>query len=187
MKYLKMVLPVVVLASLTFACAPQLPQTDVDTATAAFNDAKTSKADLYAADSWKAASDANDSLQANLTAKDYGKTKDLAKALLDTANKAKADAATGLDAAKSSVTSLGADVTALIPVVQQELALAQKAGKKAQIDLKPIKDGLADASNALTAAQAEAEPATAAAALTTLKTNLQGFQSTLEGAGFKAQ
>lgn len=186
MKFLKVLLPVVAVALIAVSCAAKLPQADVDAATAAFNDAKTAKADVYAPDSWKSASDANDQLQNNLTAKDYGKTKALAKALLDASTKAKADAATGLDAAKGEVTQLVADVNGLIPVVQKELSLAVKAGKKAKVDVKSIKDGLKAAPKALAAAQAQAEVGDQRTALNELKTSLAGFQTTLETAGFKA-
>jgi hypothetical protein len=186
MRYLKVVLPVALIAASLVACSPKLPQADVDAANAAFNDAKTAQADVFAADSWKAASDANDALQANLTAKDYGKTKALAKTLLDDSTKAKADAATGLEAAKANVTQLGTDISALLPTVQKELSLAVKAGKKAKVDVKTLKATIDAAPQALTDAQANTDVAAAQSALTTIKTSLTDAQGVLEAAGYKA-
>jgi hypothetical protein len=186
MRYLKAVLPVAVLALLVASCAAKLPQADVDAATAAFTDAKTAQADVYAADSWKAASDANDALQANLTAKDYGKTKDLAKALLDASTKAKSDVAAGMEAAKADVAQLTTDVTALVPVVQKDLSLAVKAGKKAKVDVKTLKETVAAAPKALADAQAQTDVAAQKTALTALKTSLTDAQTALETAGYKA-
>ncbi|HET7839056.1 MAG TPA: hypothetical protein VFL04_04810, partial [Rectinemataceae bacterium] len=116
---------------------------------------------------------------------DYGKTKELAKALLETANKATADSATGLEAAKTESTALAADIAALVPAVQKQLAEAVKAGKKAKIDVKPIKTGLAAAPKAVADAKAQTEPGLQRQALAALKTSLEGFKAALEAAGFK--
>jgi hypothetical protein len=183
MKYLRFALPVVALALVFASCAAKLPQADVDAANAAFADAKTAQADALAPDSFKAASDANDALQANLNAKDYGKTKALAKALLDASTKAKTDAAAGLDAAKANVTQLGTDIAAEIPAIQKNYNKA--AAKKAKIDLKSIKTGLAAAPKALTDAQAQTDVVASQKALKALKDTLDGYKATLESAGFK--
>jgi hypothetical protein len=185
MKFLKVLLPVVALAVLLASCAAKLPQADVDAATAAFADAKAAQAEILAADSYKAASDANDALQANLTAKEYGKTKNLAKALLDASAKAKTDAAAGLEAAKTAVAQLGTDIAAEIASVQKIYAKAVAAGKKAKIDLKPIKAGLAAAPQTLGAAQALTDPVAAKTQLEALKASLDGYKASLEAAGFK--
>jgi hypothetical protein len=188
MKYLKSLALVSLVALALVACTAKLPQADVDTASAAFADAKAALADQYAPDSWKAASDANDSLQANLTAKDFGKTKSLAKALTDASTKAKADAATGLETAKTDVATLDTDIVALAPVVKAEVALAIKAGKKSKVDLKPVQALLAGTDKTLAAAKTSLESgavADAKTALTTLKTGLTDAQTALEAAGFK--
>jgi len=185
MKYLKVVLPVAVLALLVASCGAKLPQADVDAATAAFNDAKNAQADLYAPDSFKAASDANDALQANLTAKEYGKTKDLAKAVVDASTKAKDDVAAGIEAAKADVAQLTSDINTLLPVVQKDLAKAVKAGKKATVDVTPIKATVDSVAQTLTDAQANANYADAKAKLAALKDSLTSAQTTLEGAGYK--
>jgi len=186
MRYLKATLTVALLALLFVSCAAKLPQADVDAANAAFADAQTAQAAVYAPDSFKAASDANDALVANLDAKDYGKTKALAKALLDASNTAKTDAATGLEAAQAEVTKLTDDINALLPVVQNDLSLAVKAGKKAKVDVKTIKAGVDGAAQALTDAMALTDAAAQRDALTALSTSLQDFQKTLEDAGYKA-
>lgn len=185
MKYLKVAFPIVALVLLLAACGAKLPQADVDAATAAFGDAKTAQADVYAPDSFKAASDANDALQANLTAKDYGKTKDLAKAVVDASTKAKNDVAAAIEAAKADVAQLISDVNTLLPVVQKDLAMAIKAGKKAKIDVTPIKNTVASVAQTLTDAQANTNYADAKSKLSALKDGLTGAQTALEGAGYK--
>ncbi len=185
MKQLKVFLPLVAVALVLASCGAKLPQADVDAANAAFNDAKTAQADVYAPDSFKAASDANTALQANLNAKDYGKTKDLAKALLDASTKAKTDAAAAMETTKADVAKLVADINTLLPVVQTELAKAEKAGKKAKIDVKPIKDGLASGTQVFVDAQNSTNYADAKAKLQALKDSLTQAQQGLEAAGFK--
>jgi hypothetical protein len=185
MRYLKVLVPVVALSLLVASCAAKLPQAEVDAATAAFNDAKTAQADVFAADSYKLASDANDALQANLVAKDYGKTKKLSKALLDASTKANTDAVAGLEAAKADIATLSADINTLIPVVKAEVAAAAKLGKKAKVDVKPINAALAAAVKTVDAVPAATDVAATKAALTAAKESLTGFQTALEAAGYK--
>jgi hypothetical protein len=183
MKYLRFALPVVALSFVFASCAAKLPQADVDVANAAFAEAKTAQADVLAADSFKAASAANDALQANLNAKDYGKTKALAKTLADASAKAKADAAAGLDAAKANVAQLGTDIAAEVASIQKNLKAA--AAKKAKVDVKSIKAGLAAEPKALAGAQAQTDVVASQAALQALKASLDSYKSALEAAGFK--
>jgi hypothetical protein len=183
MKYLRFVLPVVAVALVLASCTAKLPQADVDAANAAFAEAKTAQADVLAADSYKAASDANDALQANLNAKNYGKTKALAKTLLDASTKAKTDAAAGLDAAKANVTQLGTDIAAEVTSIQKNLKAA--VAKKAKVDVKAIKAGLAAEPKALADAQALTDVVASQTALTALKGSLDSYKSALEAAGFK--
>ena len=68
MKLLKFI-PVLALALVAVACAPSIPQKDVDAAAAAVADAKTAQADVFAPDAFKALTDADTALQANLAAK----------------------------------------------------------------------------------------------------------------------
>jgi len=183
MKSLRFVLPVAVVALVLASCAAKLPQAEVTAANAAFAEAKTAQADVLAADSFKAANDANDALQANLNAKDYGKTKALAKTLLDASTKAKTDAAAGLEAAKANVAQLGTDIAAEIPAVEKNLAKA--VAKKAKVDTKTIKAGLAAAPKALADAQALTDVVASQTALKALKDSLDGYKAALETAGFK--
>jgi hypothetical protein len=185
MKQLKVVLFTAAIVLLAASCAAKLPQADVDTANAAFTEATSAQADVYAPDSFKAASDANAALTANLEAKDYGKTKDLAKALLDASTKAKTDTDTAVTAIKTDVATLSADITALVPVVQDELAAAEKAGKKAKVDVKSIKATVDAVAAVLTDAQASTNFADAKAKLSATKDGLTAAQTTLEAAGFK--
>ncbi|HUX37638.1 MAG TPA: hypothetical protein VMV44_07000 [Rectinemataceae bacterium] len=188
MKYLKVV-AVAALASLAFACSPKLPQADVDAATAAFNDAKTAQADIYAADAYKAADAANTTLQADLSSKSYAKAKTDAKALLDASTAAKG----AVDAGKATMkTSLDASVTAVtaeLPVVQKELAKALKAGKKAKLDVKPYKTLVADTQKGLSdvkTAEDAGNIADAATKATALQAALDDAKAKLEAAGYKA-
>jgi hypothetical protein len=183
MKYLRFALPVVALALVFASCAAKLPQADVDAANAAFAEAKTSQADVLAADSFKAANAANDALQANLNAKDYGKTKALAKALLDASAKAKTDAAAGLEAAKANVAQLGTDIAAEVTSIQKNLKNA--VAKKAKVDVKAIKAGLAAEPKALAGAQSLTDVVASQTALQALKASLDGYKAALEAAGFK--
>jgi len=183
MRYLKVLLPVLALSLVFASCAAKLPQADVDAANAAFADAKAAQADVLAADSFKAASDANDALQANLSAKDYGKTKALAAALSAAALKAKTDAAAGLDAAKADVAKLGTDIAAEIPAVQKIYAKA--VAKKAKVDLKAIKAGLAAAPKSLADAQALTDVVASKTSLKALKDSLDGYMAAIEAAGVK--
>ncbi len=185
MKQLKVVLALAALTVLVASCAAKLPQADVDAANAAFAAATTAQADIYAPESFTAASDANAALTANLDAKEYGKTRDLAKALLDASTKAQADAETALEAAKADVTALTADVNTLLPTVQDELALAKKAGKKAKVDVASIQAALDIVAQTITETAAPANFADAKAKLAAAKDSLTAAQTTLETAGFQ--
>jgi hypothetical protein len=183
MKYLRFALPVLALALVFASCSAKLPQAEVDAANAAFAEAKTAQADVLAADAFIAANAANDALQANLNAKDYGKTKDLAKTLLDASAKAKAAAVAGLEAAKGTVAQLVTDIGAEIPAIQKNYAKA--VAKKAKVDLKTIKAGLAAAPKALAGAQALTDVVASQTSLQALKATLDGYKTSLEAAGFK--
>jgi len=183
MKLNRLVLTVLAAALLFASCSAKLPQAEVDAANAAFAEAKAAQADVLAADAFKAANDANDALQNNLNAKAYGKTKALAKTLLDASTAAKTAAATALEAAKAEVAQLGADISAAIPAIQKNLNAA--IAKKAKIDTKSIKAGLASASKVLADAQANADVVAADNALKALKESLDGYKAALEAAGFK--
>ncbi len=183
MKYLRLALPVLALSLVFASCAAKLPQADVDAANAAFAEAKTAQAEVLAADAFTAANAANDALQANLNAKDYGKTKALAKALLDASGKAKAAATAGLETAKATVAQLVTDIGAEIPAIQKNYSKA--VAKKAKVDLKSIKAGLAAAPKALADAQALTDVVASQTALQALKGTLDGYKAALEAAGFK--
>ncbi len=188
MKYLK-VAAVVALAALAFACAPKIPQADIDAATAAFNDAKTAQADVYAPDAFKTASAANDTLQADLTAKAYGKAKTDAKALLDASNTAKSGVDAGKAAMQTAVDGIVAAINADLPVVQKEIAKAARYGRKAKVDVKSLralvaqaKTGLADIKTSYDAGNIGDADAKA----TALQATVEGARKQLEDAGYKA-
>jgi len=185
MKYLKVVLTALAVVALLVACGPKLPQAEVDAATKAFEEAKAAKAEAYAPDAFKAASEAYNKLQDNLKAKDYGKTKDLANALLNASNKAKEAAKASMEAAKAGVAKLADEITALLPVVKTQLGKAEKAGKKAKVDVKPIKELVDSAEKTVNDAKASTEYLDAKNKLETLKNDLTSAQKALEDAGFK--
>ncbi len=184
------------LVALMFACAPALPQKDIDAANAAFTAAQTAKADAYAADSFKAAQDAQAALQAELDAqnaktsgKSYKALPALAKTLLEASKKATADAATGLEAAKAEVATLLTDIDAAMTIVNADLALAQKAGKKAKVNVAAMTANLAAAKTEYDSAKAANDAgdfAAAKATLTTLKDTVANADKTLDDAGYKS-
>lgn len=191
------IIAAVALVALMFACAPALPQKDIDGANAAFTAAQTAKADVYAADSFKAAQDAQAALQAELDAqnaktsgKSYKALPALAKALLEASKKAETDAAAGLEAAKAEVATLLADVQTSMTAVEAELAVAAKAGKKAKVNVAAT-TGTLNASKTeyetAKAADASGDFAAAKASLTTLKDSVGAAQAALEAAGYKVQ
>lgn len=187
MKLLKFI-PVLAVALFAVACAPSIPQKDVDAANAAFADLKTAQADVFAPDAYKAAADADAALQANLDAKDYGKTADLAKAVVDASAKARDAASAGVEAVKAEVAKLVTDVPALAVVVKKEFDKAAKAGKKAKLDLTKVQADYAAADQALNDALAAAKAEAVADAKTKLsaaQAALAALQQTLEAAGFK--
>jgi hypothetical protein len=185
MRFLKILLPLVALSLFVASCAPKLPQADVDAANTAFAAAKTAQADVLAADSFKAANDANEALQANLSAKAYGKTAALAKAVSDASAKASADAATARDTVKAEVAQLGTDIGADIAAVQKLYAKA--VAKKAKVDLKAMKTGLAAAPKTLADASALAATDLVGAdtQLKALKDTLEGYKTALAAVGIK--
>ena len=188
MKYLK-VAAVAVVALLAFGCAPKLPQAEVDAANAAFNDAKTAQADVYAADAFKTASAANDTLQSDLSSKSFAKAKTDAKALQDASTAAKSAVDAGKVAMKTSIDAAVADLGAELPVVQKELAKAAKAGKKAKVDVKSYKTLAADMKSGLAdvkTAEDAGNIADANAKVAALKATLDDAKAKLEAAGFKA-
>jgi hypothetical protein len=184
------------LVALMFACAPALPQKDIDAATAAFTDAQTSKAEVYAVDSFKAAQDAQTALQAELDAqnaktsgKSYKALPALAKTLLEASKKAAADAVTGLESAKSEVATLLTDVDASLNFATADLELAKKAGKKAKVNVATTAATLAAARTEYDAAKAANDAgdfATAKTSLTTLKDSVAAVDAALDAAGYKS-
>jgi hypothetical protein len=186
MKLLKFV-PVLALAFLAVACAPSIPQKDVDAAAAAVADVKTAQADVFAATEFKAVSDADAALQANITAKEFGKTAELAKAVVTAAEAAKTAAAAGVEAAKADVAKLVADLPATATLVKKELDKAVKAGKKAKIDLvKAQADFAAAEADVKAGSDAAATVADAKTKLTAATAAFEALKATLEAAGFKA-
>jgi hypothetical protein len=76
-------------------------------------------------------------------------------------------------------------VNTLLPTVQDELALAKKAGKKAKVDVASIQAALDIVAQTITETAAPANFADAKAKLAAAKDSLTAAQTTLETAGFK--
>lgn len=191
------ILVALVVTSLLFACAPTLPQKDIDAANAAFEAAKTAKAEAYAPESFQAAASAQAALQAEIdtqSAKKSGKSfkavPALAKTLLEAAKKAETDAAAGLEAAKSAVAGLLPEIEAALGKADAGLALARKAGKKAKVNVATVEASLAAARTEFDAAKAANDSGDFAAALGTLgtlKDSVLATLASLETAGYKVE
>jgi len=196
MKYLKVVAFALVVA-LVASCAAKIPQKDIDAANAAYTDAQTVKADVYAPTEFQAATDAKTALDTELAAqealksgKSYKQTTTLTKALLDASTAAKTAGATNLETVKGEVATLLTDVQASYATVQAESAAASKDVKKAakvKLNTKAIAALVVTQNQAIADAQAANDAqdyAGAKAKLTVLKDQLAQAQASLEAAGF---
>ncbi|MCX7025941.1 MAG: hypothetical protein NT061_00310 [Spirochaetes bacterium] len=199
MKYLK-VIALILVVGLVVACAPKLPQKDVDAANATFTEAQTAKADVYAPTEFQTAQDAKTALDTELAAqevktsgKSYKQTATLVKTLQDAAKKAKDAAAANLEAAKAEVATLLTDSQTLVAAVKADAAAASanaKKAAKAKISVKAVNDQVAGFDQAVTEAQAANDSqdyVTAKTKLIAVKDQAVQLQTTLETAGFKAQ
>ena len=92
-----------------------------------------------------------------------------------------------LQITQADVATLTTDVTALLPIVQNELAAATKAGKKANVDVVALKASADTAAQTLTETKDSTNFADAKAKLTAAKTGLTDAQTALEAAGFKPE
>ena len=168
MRYLKVLIPVVLVAAVV-ACAKP-PQADIDAANAAVA-AAAQNADVvaYAADTLKTAQDKLAQMQTELDAKHYDKVKSLALEAKAAAETAANDAATGKEKAQADATTLIESLKKALPDAQQKLAAARK-NRKLKLDFAAFAKQLQDAKVAFAGAQKDLDAGNFAAALQTATT-----------------
>ena len=163
MRYLKVFIPVVLVAALA-ACA-QPPQADIAAAKAAVAEAA-QNADIvaYAADTLKTAQDKLAQMQSELTAKHYDKVKSLALEAKAAAETAVNDAAKGKEKAQVDASNLIESLNKSLPQAAQKLAAARRI-KGLKLDFGTFTKQLGDAKAALVDAQKDLDDGNFAAAL----------------------
>jgi len=163
MRYLKMLIPVVLLAALG-ACAKP-PLADIDAARAAVSTAA-QDADIvaYAADTLKSAQDKLAQMQTELEAKHYDKVKSLALEAKAAAETAANDAAKGKETAQADATTLIETLNKSLPEAAQKLAAARRI-KGLKLNFGTFARQLSDAKAALADAQKDLDAGDFAAAL----------------------
>lgn len=165
MRYLKVLIPVVLVAALG-ACAKP-PQADIDAAKAAVATAA-QNADVvaYAADTLKTAQDKLTQMQTELDAKHYDKVKNLAIEAKAAAETAANDAAKGKEKAQSDATVLIDSLKKALPDAEQKLAAAKKI-RKLKLNFGTFAKQLQDAKAALAGAQKDLDAGNFVTALQT--------------------
>ena len=163
MRYLKLLIPVVLLAALG-ACAKS-PQADIDAAKAAVASAA-QDADIatYAAEALKTAQDRLVQMQTELDAKHYDKAKSLALQAKAAAETAANDAAKGKEKAQADASNLIDTLNKSLPEAAQKLAAAKRI-KGLKLNLGTFAKQLSDAKAALADAQKDLDAGNFAAAL----------------------
>jgi hypothetical protein len=163
MKYLKVFLPLALVAAL-FACAKP-PQAEIDAARSAVS-AAAGNADVtaYAADSLKAAQDKLAQMETELTAKHYDNVKTLAVAAKAAADTAVSDAASNKGKAQTDATNLIDALKKAIPDANKKIAAARKI-RGIKVDFAALTKQLAGASAAIADAEADLNAGNYASAL----------------------
>jgi len=163
MRYLKVLVPVVLVAALG-ACAKP-PQADIDAAKAAVAEAA-QNADIveYAPDTLKTAQDKLAQMQTELDAKHYDKVKSLALEAKAAAETAATDASKGKEKAQTDATALIESLRQALPEATQRLTAAKKV-KGLKLDFGTFTKQLADARTAIADAQKDLDSGDFASAL----------------------
>ena len=149
-------LAVLALVLATVACAKP-PQSDIDAAKAAMDDAQP-MAEKWASAEWQAAQSSMSAAQAEIDAqnqkwfKNYDHAKELLAQAKADAEKAKAAAATNKETAKNEATTAIADATTAVEAAKTALAGAPK-GKDTKADLALFQQDLDGMSTTLSEAQ----------------------------------
>lgn len=143
MKYLKVILPILIVL-LVGACA-QPPKADIDAARAAVA-AAAKNADIvaYAPDTLKSAQDKLAQMETELTAKHYDKVKALALDAKATAGTAANDAARNKEKAQADATALIAALKQALPDAARKLAAAKRV-RGIKLDFAALTRQLGDA------------------------------------------
>jgi len=163
MRFLKVLVPVVLVAALG-ACAKP-PQADIDAAKAAVATAA-QNADIvaYAADTLKTAQDKLAQMQTELEAKHYDKVKSLAIEAKAAAETAVNDSAKGKEKAQADATTLIESLKNTLPDAAQKLAAAKKV-KGLKLNFGTFAKQLQDAKVALADAQKDLDAGSFSTAL----------------------
>ena len=163
MKYLKVVLPILIVL-LVGACA-QPPKADIDAARAAVA-AAAKNADIvaYAPDTLKSAQDKLAQMEAELTAKHYDKVKALALDAKATAGTAANDAARNKEKAQADATALIAALKQALPDAAKKLAAAKRV-RGIKLDFAALARQLGDAQVAVADAEQDLSNGAFASAL----------------------
>ncbi len=147
MKYLKVILPILVVL-LIGACA-QPPKADIDAARAAVADAaKNADVVAYAPDTLKSAQDSLAQMETELAAKHYDKVKALALTAKATAGTAVNDAARNKQKAQADATALIAALKQALPDAAKKLAAAKRV-RGIKLDFAGLNKQLSDAQAAV--------------------------------------
>jgi dynactin complex subunit len=168
MRYLKVLIPVILVVALG-ACAKP-PQADIDAAKAAVAAAaQNSDIVAYAADTLKTAQDKLSQMQTELDAKHYDKVKSLALDAKAAAESAVNDAAKGKEKAQADATTLIDSLKKELPEAQKKVAAAKKI-KGLKLDWKALAKQLSDAKPVLADAEKQLADGNFAVALQTAST-----------------
>ena len=183
MKYIKVVLPIALVAAL-IACAKP-PQADIDAARAAVS-AAAGNADVtaYAPDSLKAAQDKLAQMETQLTAKKYDQVKTLAQQAKAAADAAVSDAATNKQKAQADATTLIDALKKAIPDASSKIAAARRV-RGIKVDFTALTQQLAAASAAVADAEKDLNAGNYASALqkaTAVQNQLADGEKTLSDA-----
>jgi len=183
MKYIKVLLPVALVAAL-IACAKP-PQADIDAARAAVS-AAAGNADVttYAPDSLKAAQDKLAQMETQLTAKKYDQVKTLAQQAKAAADAAVSDAATNKQKAQADATTLIDALKKAIPDASSKIAAARRV-RGIRVDFTALTQQLAAASAAVADAEKDLNAGNYASALqkaTAVQNQLADGEKTLSDA-----
>lgn len=183
MRYLKVLLPVAVVAALVACGKP--PQADIDAANAAVA-AAAQNTDIvaYAPDTLKSAQDKLAQMQTELAAKHYDKVKSLALEAKAAAETAQNDAAKGKEKAQADATALIDSLKKALPDASKMVTAARKV-KGIKLDFKALNDQLAAAKKAVADADKDLAGGDFASALqkaTAVQTQLAEGQKAVQDA-----
>ena len=164
MKYLKVLIPVVLVLLALGACAKP-PQADIDAARAAVaSAAKNDDVMAYAPDTLKSAQDKLAQMETELGAKHYDKVKTLALDAQATAGSASNDAAKNKEKAQADASTLVDAMKKALPDAEAKIATAKRV-RGIKLDFKALGQQLTDAKAAVADAEKDLVAGSFASAL----------------------